>query len=332
MAAPTESRTALLRPGMSRLGTYLGSEHAATVGAVALVFFVSFWWVPSFYNSQNLESLLPQVAALGIVTIGQTLVLLVRGFDLSVSAVIPATAVVLTDDGLGSVTVRIFIALGLAVAVGLTNGLLVTKRKVPPFIATFGMLVFLEGARLAYTQAQTSGTIPSWLRWFGGVNEKFAFVPTSLIVVVVVAAVFVVILRSTSFGRWIYAVGSNPNAALYSGVRTDAVTIACYVLCAVLAAVSALVYAGFYGYIDITLGVEVNLNSIAAAVIGGVAFTGGRGTVVGALAGAFVMVAVLNLLALSGLDVEWRFLMQGALLIAAVSLQGIRTRRLTHSA
>jgi ribose/xylose/arabinose/galactoside ABC-type transport system permease subunit len=263
--------------------------------------------------------LAPQIAALAVLTIGQTLVLLVRGLDLSVTAVVGASAVILSGAVLHSLPERILAAIGVAVAVGLLNGFLVTKRHVPAFIATFGTLVFLGGAQLGVTQGQTSGTAPVWMVSIG--VGRLGPIPWSVLIAGLVFAVFAVLLGRTRYGRWIYAIGSNPEAARYSGIAVHRVTIACYVGCALLAALAGVMMGGFVQYVDNTLGTDANLNSIAAAIIGGVAFSGGRGSVTGALAGAVVISVMLNLLFLVGFDIQWRYILQGLILIGAVAVQ-----------
>jgi ribose/xylose/arabinose/galactoside ABC-type transport system permease subunit len=290
-----------------------------SVPALALILVIALVLVPDFYTPTNLTGLTPQIAALAVLTIGQTLVLLVRGLDLSVSAVVGAAAVILSGAVFHPLLERIVAAIAVAIAIGLLNGFLVTKRHVPAFIATFGTLVFLGGAQLGVTQGQTSGTAPAWMVTIG--VGRLGVVPWSVLIAALVFLVFAVLLSGTRYGRWIYAIGSSPDAARYSGIAVDRVTIACYVACALLATLAGVMMAGFAQYVENTLGTDANLNSIAAAIIGGVAFSGGRGSLTGALAGVVVISVMLNLLILSGFDVQWRYILQGLILIAAVAVQ-----------
>jgi ribose/xylose/arabinose/galactoside ABC-type transport system permease subunit len=294
------------------------AELPPSIPAVVLVLLIALVAVPDFFAPTNLIGLAPQVAALAVLTIGQTLTLLVRGLDLSVSAMVGTAAVILSGAIFGPIAERVAIVIAVSLGLGLVNGFLITKRRVPAFIATFGTLVFLGGARLGVTQGQTSGTAPDWMVTIG--VGRLGLLPWSVIIAALVFAVFAVVLNWTRFGRWIYAVGSNSEAARYSGIAVDRVTIACYIACALLAALAGVMMGGFAGYIDYSLGVDANLNSIAAAIIGGVAFTGGRGSLAGALAGVIVMSVILNLILLSGFDIQWRYVMQGLILIAAVAL------------
>jgi ribose/xylose/arabinose/galactoside ABC-type transport system permease subunit len=260
---------------------------------------------------------------LGIVAVGQTLVLLVRAIDLSVSAVLALGAVIVVQTVAGnSLVVSLVEAFGIAMLVGFANGWLVTKRQVPPFIATFGMLVFVQGARLAYTNGQASGTVPELLRAIS--IRSVGPVPAALLVWLIVNAIVFFVLKFTRYGRWIYAVGGSPAAARYAGIRIDAVVMGAYVACAALAMLGGLVLSGYIGYVDLRLGADYNTNSIAAAIVGGTTFTGGRGNLFGTAAGVILLISLLNLLVVLGLPIHWQYAMQGLVLVAATALQGFR--------
>ncbi len=300
----------------------LAGQWAAPIMCLA-VLIAAFVFAPGFYNPTNVKTVLIQIAILGIVAIGQTLVLLVRSIDLSVSAVLALGAVIVVQTQAGnSLVVSLIEAFAVAAFVGLANGFLITKRQVPPFIATYGMLVFVQGARLAYTKGQASGTVPGFLRALS--FNQVGPVPAALIVWFVVCAIAVFALRYTPFGRWIYAVGGNPSAAQYAGINTDFVVIAAHLVCAMLAMLGGLLLSGYIGYVDLRMGADYNLNSIAAAIIGGTTFTGGRGNLFGTAAGATLLILLLNLVVVLGLPIHWQLAMQGFVLVVAVALQGFR--------
>jgi ribose/xylose/arabinose/galactoside ABC-type transport system permease subunit len=301
----------------------------AAPGATLLVLLVAALAVQAFFRPANLTTVAIQVAVLGIVAIGQTLVLLVRGIDLSVNSVLALGAVIVVQTESGGSTAATFLeACLLALLIGLANGLLVTKRRVPPFIATFGMLVFVAGARLAYTSGQASGTVPDWMRAIG--VGQLGFIPAATILWLAITALISAILHLTRFGRWVYAVGGNPAAARYAGLPVDAVVIACYATCSLLALVAGLVLSGYIGYVDLRLGSDFNLNSIAAAIVGGTTFTGGRGHLLGTAAGVILLTVLLNLVVVAGLPINWQFAMQGLVLIVATAIQGFRERLLSR--
>jgi ribose/xylose/arabinose/galactoside ABC-type transport system permease subunit len=300
----------------------LAGQWAAPI-MICVVLIVAVVFAPAFYNPTNLRTVAIQFAVLGIVAVGQTLVLLVRSIDLSVSAVLALGAVIVVQTEAGSsLVVSLIQALAVAAAIGLINGLLITKRGVPPFVATFGMLVFIQGARLAYTKGQASGTVPAFLRMIS--IEPVGFIPAALIVWLFVNLLFIFILRKTRFGRWIYAVGGNPFTSRYAGIRVDWVMIAAHTICSVLAILGGLVLSGYIGYVDLRLGADYNMNSIAAAIVGGTTFTGGRGNLFGTAAGVALLVLLLNLVVVLGLPIHWQLAMQGLVLVLAVALQGFR--------
>lgn len=303
-------------------GVDLAGQWAAPI-TVAVVLVIAALIAPAFYNPTNLKTVAIQIAVLGIVAVGQTLVLLVRSIDLSVSAVLALGAVIVVQTEAGnSIFVSLIQAFAVAAVVGLANGFLVTKRQVPPFIATYGMLVFVQGARLAYTKGQASGTVPDLLRAVS--IEPVGPIPAALLVWLIVSAVAIFFLWYTRYGRWIYAVGGNPSAAKYAGIRVDAVIIGAHIVCSMLALLGGLILSGYIGYVDLRLGADYNLNSIAAAIVGGTTFTGGRGNIFGTAAGVALLILLLNLVVVLGLPIHWQYAMQGLVLVLATALQGFR--------
>jgi len=132
------------------------------------------------------------------------------------------------------------------------------------------------------------------------------------------------VLHFTRFGRWVYAVGGNPGAARYAGINVDWVIIAAHVACSVLAILAGLLLSGYIGYVDLRLGADYNMNSIAAAVVGGTTFAGGRGNLLGTAAGAALLIMLLNLVVVLGLPIHWQYAIQGTVLVLATALQGFR--------
>ena len=300
----------------------LAGQWAAPI-MILIVMIVAAIFAPAFYNPANLRTVSIQVAVLGVVAIGQTLVLLVRSIDMSVSAVLALGAVIVVQTEAGNpILVSLVQAFAIAALIGLANGLLVAKRHVPPFVATFGMLVFVQGARLAYTKGQASGTVPDLLRAIS--IEPLGPIPAALLVWLLVNAIVIFTLRFTRFGRWIYAVGGNPGTARYAGINVDWVLIGAHVACSVLAILGGLLLSGYIGYVDLRLGADYNMNSIAAAVVGGTTFTGGRGNMFGTAAGVILLIMLLNLVVVLGLPIHWQYAMQGIVLVLATALQGFR--------
>jgi ribose/xylose/arabinose/galactoside ABC-type transport system permease subunit len=300
----------------------LAGQWAAPI-MILIVLIVAAIFAPAFYNPNNMRTVAIQVAVLGVVAIGQTLVLLNRSIDMSVSAVLALGAVIVVQTESGnSIAVSLIQAIAVAALIGLANGFLVAKRHVPPFVATFGMLVFVQGARLAYTKGQASGTVPDLLRAIS--IEPLGPLPAALVVWLVINFLVIFTLRYTRFGRWVYAVGGNPGAARYAGINVDWVLITAHIVCSVLAILGGLLLSGYIGYVDLRLGAEYNMNSIAAAIMGGTTFTGGRGNMFGTAAGVALLIMLLNLVVVLGLPIHWQFAMQGSVLVLATALQGFR--------
>lgn len=300
------------------------SRYAATSTTMA-VLLLAVILTPSFYSAGNLRTVLLQASVLGVVVLGQTVALLVRGIDMSVSAVVAVSAVLVVPATSGrQILIAVLLAAGIGVLVGLVNGLLITQRNVPPFVATFAVLIVVSGGRLAYTHGQTSGSVPGWLRNLG--SGSLVGLPIPLLIWVVMGLLLFVALNWTTWGRWVYSVGASPEAARHGGVPTAVVTVSAFVVCSLCAMIAGLLFSGYLGYVDQNIGVNLNLNSIAAAIIGGVAFSGGRGGVFGAAMGAVLITVLVNVVVVAGLPIYWQFIAQGAVLVFAVTVQGLRDR------
>jgi ribose transport system permease protein len=275
---------------------------------------------PQLYSRSSLFLILRQASQLGVVALGQTLLMLVAGLDLSVTGVIVMTSIVIAEVGLGqnaNILPGVLWALGLGGLVGLGNGLLVTKRNVPPFVATLGMLVLVRGAMLAHTRGIPSGQVPDGLKILG---MQFFGMPISFVIWVVFVLIFAGLLYGTPWGRRAYAVGANPKAARLAGLPVHRITITFYVLCSLLAVAAGIVLSGYVGYVDRYLGRGFDLDSITAAVIGGTTFTGGRASLFGTMAGVLLVQFLSSMLLVLGLNVEVQLVVKGLVVIAAVAL------------
>lgn len=306
-------------------------QSFATYGvywALALLLVVSAIISPSMYTPQSIFLNLRQASQLGIVAIGQTLVMLVGGLDLSVTGVIVLTSVIIADIGEGQnnmIAPGVLIALAIGALVGLGNGLLITKRNVPPFVATLGMLVLIRGAQLAYTKGIPSGQVPDGL---GLLGAPVGVMPVSFLLWVGLSLLLGFILLRTPYGRRIFAVGSNRITARLSGVAVDRVLISIYLLCSLLAVMAGVVLSGYVGYVDRYLGRGFDLDSITAAVVGGTSFAGGKGTLLGTAAGVLLVQFLSSLMLQLGLDIQVQLVVKGLVVIAAVALySGIEQNR-----
>ncbi len=197
-------------------------------------------------------------------------------------------------------------AILIGMAVGLVNGLLVTRRRVSPFLATLATMIVLQGARTAWTQGAPSGNVPPVFRTIGA--GTLSGIPYNLFFLIAVAGVAAVVLHRSAFGRRVFITGGNPVTAHLVGIRSDLVTLVAYVVSGACAALAGLVLAGFVGVVDNFVGRGFELDSIVAAVVGGIALSGGKGTVAGALTGAAILVAISNLVVMLGLPVQMQII------------------------
>jgi ribose/xylose/arabinose/galactoside ABC-type transport system permease subunit len=276
---------------------------------------------PAFMTPRNITVLLKQAAPLGILAVGQTLVILTGGIDLSVASVMAAVSIFaagLINGRDELVWPVVLFCLVFSLAVGLANGLLVTKMKIPAFITTLGMILIVQGIRFAYSGGQPKTYIPDALRFWG--RDSLGPVPMALIVWFLIAAIATFLLGRTTFGRRLYAVGGNDRAALLSGVNVDRVRIAAYTACSFLAGIAGLILVGYVGHADNWLGNGYELNAIAAVVIGGTAFEGGKGGQIGTIGGVLILTVLFNLVLMLQFDEEARRIVKGLVIIFAVAL------------
>jgi fructose transport system permease protein len=269
-----------------------------------------------------------QVMVVGTLAIGQTLIILTAGIDLSNGAIMALSGVIMTsmavDYGLNPF-LAIFIGLAVAVAFGVLNGALVTFIRLPPFIVTLGTLNIAFALTRIYTTQTVTG-LPPAMTFFG---NTFKIGDTAItygsVLVVVMFAVAWFILRSTPAGRYVYAVGDNPEAARLAGISTTKLLIGLYAVAALTYGIAGLLLAARTGVGDPQAGQTGNLDSITAVVLGGTSLFGGRGMILGTLIGALIVGVFRNGLQLMGVESIYQVLITGILVIVAVSID-----QLTH--
>jgi fructose transport system permease protein len=276
-----------------------------------------------FLSGDNLSIVLQQVMVVGVIAIGQTLVILTAGVDLSCGTVMALGGIVMTKFAveLGvPPAVAILCGMGVTTLFGLLNGLLVTRIKLPPFIVTLGTLNIAFAITQLYSSSQTVTDLPEAMNALGG---TFQVGGTSVVYgVVLMLALYAItwfVLRQTPSGRHVYAVGNNPEAARLTGIATGRVVLTVYVIAGVLYGVAALVSVARTGVGDPNAGQTENLDAITAVVLGGTSLFGGRGTVLGSLVGALIVGVFRNGLTLMGVSSVYQILITGILVILAVA-------------
>ena len=289
---------------------------------------------PRFAQPSAQSVLLQQTAVVAALAVGQTLVILTAGIDLSVGAIAILSAMVMAtlakDGGMNGV-LALGIGLLLAVAAGWLNGALVTRLNLPPFIVTLGTLSIFTAIALLYSGGQDiqGEHLPDVLNVLGNGFGIGGFRLTwGIVVVVLLYVVFTFVLSQTAWGRYVYAVGDDAESARLSGVPAKRVLLQVYTVAGLIYGIAAWVNIGRAGAASPNAITDANLNSITAVVIGGTSLFGGRGRLVGTLIGALIVQAFAFGLSLAGVNTQWRVLAIGILVILAVSIdQWIRKVR-----
>ncbi len=304
----------------------------------SLIVLLVFFSVASenFLQTSNILAILQATSVNGVLAIAATLVIITGGIDLSVGTLMTFCAVmagvVLTYMGL-PLPLGILAALGTGALCGLISGALIAKMKIPPFIATLGMMLILKGLSLVI-----SGTKPIYFNDTPGFSEISTGsligvflpgvpVPNGVLILFLLALVMGYVLNRTVLGRYTFALGSNEEAVRLSGVNTDAWKMAIYALSGAICGIAGLIIASRLNSAQPALGLGYELDAIAAVVIGGTSLAGGRGSILGTIIGALIMSVLLNGLRIMSVAQEWQTVVTGLIIIAAVYADMLRRRR-----
>ncbi len=329
--------------GAARASPLLLALKLRTFIALIAVFVFFSFAAPNFLSAANIVIMAKHVAITAILAIGMTYVIVAGGIDLSVGSIVGLTGMVAgglllhgLDTGLGWTiwfnTVEIvLICLGVGVAVGAVNGLLITRLNVTPFIATLGTLYAARGLALLSSDGATFPNLtwspeygPSGFGWLGA--GLFLGVPILLWALALIGLAAAYVGARTPLGRRIYAVGGNERAAALSGVRVNTVKLIVYMFSGFCAAVVGLVIASQLQAAHPATGETFELNAIAAAVLGGASMSGGRGKVGGAIIGAFVIGVLSDGLVMTGVSSFWQTVIKGVVIVAAVVIDQAQQR------
>jgi ribose transport system permease protein len=300
-----------------------------TFGAVIVFSIVG----KNFFTMRSILSLLLQTSAVTIMGIGVTFCIITGGIDLSIGSVIALTGTVAVMAAMAGVPIWISMIIGLLVGVvtGLLNGLMITRLKLPPFIATLGMMMVARGVALTITNANAwpapdafgnlgNGTIFDLGRTFPGI-------PYPVLIMIAVAIIFSFILGKTRIGRYIYAVGSNEEAARLSGIKINQIKIIAYIISGLLAGLVGVILASRMVTSQPNSAVGYELNAIAAAVIGGTSLMGGIGTIAGTVIGSFIIGILTVGLTMAGANYFMQQIVIGLVVIGAVTIDQLKGRQ-----
>jgi ribose transport system permease protein len=298
--------------------------------AIVLVALFAFFSVLSdkFFTVSNLFRILLNISTIGIMALGEALVIIICGIDLSVSStfamagVITALSIVSWHTG---VVAGILLGIVSGILIGVVNGMLIVKARLTPFIATFGMLSVIRGVAYAISGGYT---IPVYVKSFTGIGMAYAGpVPVPVIIFIALTLLCALVLWRTSFGVSIFATGGNVTAAFFSGIRTSRIRFAAYVISGALAAVAGIISTAKNGMGTSTAGLGYELDVITAVILGGVSLKGGRGNVFGVMIGAAIMGVIRNGLLILNISAYYQTTIIGAVVIAVASFDAIRSRR-----
>jgi ribose transport system permease protein len=308
-----------------------GSTTSIFLVLVALIAVFSLLQFNEFFTVANLRNIATDAAVLLVVATGLTYVIITAGIDLSVGSVLVFASVIsaramnaVGGDNWGVIVVGVLVGLLAGVAWGILNGFLVTKAKIPSFIVTLGTLGMALGAALLITGGVDERNVPFKLVETIGTGRLFGQIPWLVVIAAVVALIFGIILAQTRFGRYTYAIGSNEEGVRRAGVNVDRHLIKVYALCGALAGFAGALSLARFGTTSIAGNTTLNLDAIAAIVIGGTSLFGGVGTILGTVVGVFIPAVLRNGFVIVGVQPFWQQVAVGAVLIIAVYLDQLR--------
>ena len=284
---------------------------------------------PRFLSIGALSTILKQVTVTGFVAMAQTLVILTAGIDLSVGAILVLSSLVMGNLAVFmGVPVFLAVLIGIFVggAMGMINGLLVTRMRLPPFIVTLGTLSIFEAIKLWYSQSESirnvdiEASAPTLLFFGEGFNYGAASISYGGITLILLAALLWYVLNHTAWGRHVHAIGDDPDAAMLSGIKVERTLISVYTVAGLICGFAAWIAIGRVGSVSPIAFSDVNLASITAVVIGGTSLFGGRGSIIGSVLGAMIVGVFITGLSLAGVDDYWQKFAAGCLVIIAVAL------------
>lgn len=281
---------------------------------------------PYFMTVGNITNLMKQVSIVAILAAGQSIVIITGGIDLSMGSILALSAVTIGWLIQAGVDPAIATIAGLAVGTicGFVNGFIITKGRIPPFIVTLGMLGIARGLALVITGGVSYQALNPFFMFIG--NSKFLGLPIPLYFVIVTYAVLFIVMHTRVFGRHVYAIGGDERVSRLEGISVDKEKIKVYALSGFLAGLAAVVMVGRLAATPPNVAQGIELQAIAAVIIGGISFAGGRGFVLTAFIGALIMAMITNGLNILGISSFWQQVLIGVVIIGAVWLDNLKNR------
>jgi ribose/xylose/arabinose/galactoside ABC-type transport system permease subunit len=328
--APAPAAGPDAREARSIVDTLVRARELSLVGVLVLLVLGVTAAEPRFLNSQNVRDILLNVSIVGLLAVGQTVVVVTRNIDLSVGSVLGitafATGVMFADHDM-AIPVVFGVGILFGAFFGLLNGAMVALARVPSLVITLGTLYVIRGIDFAWAHGRqiNAADMPSSFLHLGSATI-LGFPVLPLITIAVMIAVGTV-MRSSRMGRELYAIGSNPDAANLAGIRAGRRVLGAFIASGALAGLAGVLYAARYGTLDAAAGTGFELNVVAAVVVGGVAIFGGSGTVYGAALGALLLACIRSALVILQVNPFWEQAINGALLLLAIGLDRLLALR-----
>jgi len=317
--------------GRGFLGRGASSLNPGLLVAVVVVFIVLTFASPYFLSVNNLLNVAKALVIVGIAAAGETVVIIAGGFDLSIGSTMAASgmlAAYLLDSGTG-VAVAFACSIMLGVGIGATNGTLISYFKINPLIATLAMLAIIRG--LAFVISDGREIIITNQTWLNLGTGKFAGIPLIVLILILIYVGFALMMPRTTFGRYVYAIGSNARAARLSGINTNRWRMIIYITCGATAALAGLMLAARTGNARPAAAMGFELDVITAVILGGASLKGGRGTIIGTAVGLILLFMINNGLTLAQVPSFWQQVVKGTILLAAVLYDEMRSSRIDDS-
>lgn len=319
-----EINTNASRTMRQKVGSFLQAQGALVMLLVVCI--AGFIRYEAFLTPENLLNVVRQNSMLGLVALGMTFVILTGGIDLSVGALLAVGGVIAANFSDQGSIIALVAAVAATTVLGLINGLVIAKARIQPFIVTLAMMIAARGLALAATGEQSVGISNQDFTWLGrGLIGDFLPVPIAILTVAF--AVGWIVLNHTRFGRNVFAVGDNDEAARLMGLNVSRVTIAVYAISGALAGLAGVMLASRLGAGQPVAGTGYELDAIAAVVIGGTLLTGGQGSVLNTLVGVLLLGVIFNLFNLEGtISPWWQLVLRGVILLFVVVAQNRLTK------
>lgn len=298
------------------------------LGIFVICFVIMNFLSPYFLTSKNLMNVMTQISTNALLSIGMSLVILTGGIDLSVGAVLAISGMVagMVLKSTGNIALGVICALAIGLLVGVINGYFVGFLNMPAFIVTLGMMQICRSLTYVISDGNTASNFPDDFAFLGK-GKLFGTVPVYVVLILVLYVVFIFVMSKTKFGRFIYATGSNAEAARLSGINTKFHIMMTYIFSGLMSSIAALVMISRMMAVDPTYGKDAEMDAIAAVVIGGTSMMGGKGSLWGTIIGVLLVGFLRNALNLAGINPFWQGSAVGAVIIIAVLTEKLSTKK-----